>query len=153
MTPVLSLPSFTGNRNNIDIFLYNWRALWWLVVASASPGRTKKRQVRYRLSELGLERLAYFILMWKFIFRFPYDKPFNHDDSPNKRTLTFFVPFSHLPQNLGARRRIHRRDIKLAPYGTPKLFVTYPEPFIRGFWELISPKNDAICQSKTYVWW
>ena len=27
MTPVLSLPSFTGNRNNIDIFLYNWRAL------------------------------------------------------------------------------------------------------------------------------
>ena len=25
--PVLSLPSFTGNRNNIDIFLYNWRAL------------------------------------------------------------------------------------------------------------------------------
>ena len=28
MTPVLSLPSFTGNRNNIDIFLYNWRALY-----------------------------------------------------------------------------------------------------------------------------
>jgi len=28
MTPVLSLPSFTGNRNNIDILLYNWRALW-----------------------------------------------------------------------------------------------------------------------------
>ena len=28
MTPVLSLPSFTGNRNNIDIFLYNWRALF-----------------------------------------------------------------------------------------------------------------------------
>ena len=27
MPPVLSLPSFTGNRNNIDIFLYNWRAL------------------------------------------------------------------------------------------------------------------------------
>jgi len=26
MTPVLSLPSFTGNRNNIDIFLYNRRA-------------------------------------------------------------------------------------------------------------------------------
>ena len=23
----ISLPSFTGNRNNIDIFLYNWRAL------------------------------------------------------------------------------------------------------------------------------
>jgi len=23
LTPVLSLPSFTGNRNNIDIFLYN----------------------------------------------------------------------------------------------------------------------------------
>ena len=28
MTPVLSLPSFTGNRNNTDIFLYNWRALY-----------------------------------------------------------------------------------------------------------------------------
>jgi len=28
MTPVLSLPSFTGNRNNIEIFLYNWRALY-----------------------------------------------------------------------------------------------------------------------------
>ena len=28
MTPVLSLPSFTGNRNNIDILLYNWRALY-----------------------------------------------------------------------------------------------------------------------------
>jgi len=27
MTPVLSLPSFTGNRHNIDILLYNWRAL------------------------------------------------------------------------------------------------------------------------------
>ena len=27
LTPVLSLLSFTGNRNNIDIFLYNWRAL------------------------------------------------------------------------------------------------------------------------------
>jgi len=30
MTPVLSLPSFTGNRNNIDIFLYNWRALMYI---------------------------------------------------------------------------------------------------------------------------
>jgi len=27
MTPVLSWPSFTGNRNILDIFLYNWRAL------------------------------------------------------------------------------------------------------------------------------
>jgi len=27
LTPVLSLPFFTGNRNNIEIFLYNWRAL------------------------------------------------------------------------------------------------------------------------------
>jgi len=31
LTPVLSLPSFTGNRNNIglEIFLYNSRALLW----------------------------------------------------------------------------------------------------------------------------
>ena len=32
LTPVLSLPSFTGNRNNIEIFLYNLRALFSLIV-------------------------------------------------------------------------------------------------------------------------
>jgi len=33
--PVLSLPSFTGNRNNIDIFLYNWRALVSVIACRA----------------------------------------------------------------------------------------------------------------------
>jgi len=39
MTPELSLPSFTGNRNIIDIFLYNWRAL---LLSSKAMTKTQK---------------------------------------------------------------------------------------------------------------
>ena len=38
MMPVLSLQSFTGNRNNIDIFLYNLRALPPNEIPSYAPG-------------------------------------------------------------------------------------------------------------------
>ena len=48
LTPVLSLPSFTGNRNNIDIFLYNWRALLGLSILS--PVCHSLRTSQYRLN-------------------------------------------------------------------------------------------------------
>jgi len=54
MTPVLSLPSFTGNRNNIDICLYNWRALcveWKLLVSSDKPRHYAQSTNRRRLED------------------------------------------------------------------------------------------------------
>jgi len=52
MTPVLSLPSFTGDRNNIDIFLYNWRALFSILPSRRqeqlhSDSGTKSSAVHY----------------------------------------------------------------------------------------------------------
>jgi len=45
LTPVLSLPSFTGNRNNIDIFLYNWRALLaWTTVSIYTSALERRGQ-------------------------------------------------------------------------------------------------------------
>ena len=45
MMPVLSLPSLTGNRNNIDIFLYNRRALF----AALTPDPALRGTVRHRI--------------------------------------------------------------------------------------------------------
>ena len=56
MTPVLSLPSFTGNRNNIDIFLYNWRAL----LTADTDGPSKWPGSRHRIAT-GMIKLT----MWQ----------------------------------------------------------------------------------------
>ena len=43
MTPVLSLPSFTGNRNNIDILLYNCAPYYDLITFSRRFTTTQLR--------------------------------------------------------------------------------------------------------------
>ena len=93
-----SLPSFTGNRNNIDIFLYNWRALCAGDVLQLAACNQTADEWRYYTSGqfkgLALGSNNEFMACW--ITGTDWQGPYNANGEPLRQK-----PFEEVPADIG----------------------------------------------------